>query len=327
MTAQDKSGILHAFMVDSDRCWHPVGNDRISEEIKNEGLAWVHLDARSKKARKWLEKEVSYLDQIVLDALHAEETRPRILEVGKGAMMILRGMNLNENAEPEDMISLRLWVDDMRIISLQHHDSKAVEELVEKLKSGNGPKNAGDFVVMLTSLLFERMEPVLSSLEERLGIAEEKVMENPDVEQRHEVIDIRRQAITFRRYIAPQRDVLAYLRVSDLPLLSDNNKRRIQETLDRVTRYVEDLDLARERAQIVKDELSNALSDRLNRNLFILSVVAAIFLPLSFLTGLLGINVAGIPGAGHPQAFFVVISILALVLVGQISVFKLLKWF
>ena len=141
------------------------------------------------------------------------------------------------------------------------------------------------------------------------------------------IVDIRKQAIMLRRYIAPQRDVMQHLRTSELKWLNAMHKRHLQESYDRVLRYAEDLDAIRERAQIVKDELANALSDRLNRNLYILSVIAAIFLPLGFLTGLLGINVGGIPGADNPLAFWLVIAGMGILVAIQVWLFKKLRWF
>lgn len=322
------SGILHAYSIEGDGSGLILTIGEIAGALYNdEVLDWVHLDARNTNARDWLIKEVSYLDHIIIDALLAEETRPRILEFEHGVLMILRAMNLNDDADPADMVSIRLWVDERRIISLQHRDSKTIGDIADHLKSGSGPKNAGDFIVMLTGHLFERMEPVLSEMNERTDAIEEIVMENPNPSQREEIISIRKQAIIIRRYILPQRDVLSHLRVSGLPWLTELHRRRIQETLDVVIRYTEDLDIIRERAQIVKDELTSALSDKINLNLFVLSLVGSVFMPLSFLTGLLGINVAGIPGAENPYAFGVVIVILLCVAAIEIFIFKLLKWF
>jgi len=104
-------------------------------------------------------------------------------------------------------------------------------------------------------------------------------------------------------------------------------RRRLQETLDRVIRYIEDIDTIRERAQIVKDELANALSDRMNKNLYILSVIAAIFLPLGFLTGMMGINIGGMPGVESDTAFWMFAGFLAIVSGVQVILFKWLKWF
>ena len=319
-------GILHACSINGDGHGNVLTGDEVSHQIKDEALAWVHLDATHPGARAWLERETAYLDPIIINALLADETRPRMVMFEQGALMILRGVNLNENAEPEDMVSIRLWIDGSRIISLRRRKLKAVTDLRERLAEGTGPKNSADFIAMLTARLFERMEPVLTELDEHLDDVEEEVMEAPTPASRQAINTIRKQAIMFRRYIAPQRDVIAHLRTSELPWLDAMNKRRLQENLDMVIRYIEDLDAIRERAQIVKDELANGLADRMNKNLYVLSVIAAIFLPLGFLTGLLGINVGGIPGSDNLSAFWFFVVLLFGIGGVQIATFKYLKW-
>ena len=88
-----------------------------------------------------------------------------------------------------------------------------------------------------------------------------------------------------------------------------------------------ELDAVRERAHIINDEVTNQLTERLNKNMYALSVIAAIFLPLGFLTGLLGINIAGIPGAENPAAFAIFCAMLGMLVIAQILLFRKLKWF
>lgn len=302
--------------------------DAIAEQIQTaNNLAWLHMDANHPETRNWLEKEAQYLDPFIVEALLADGTRPRMTQVDEGVLLILRGVNLNKDADPEDMVSIRLWVDQYRIISIYRRKLKAVSDIDEKIKSGNVPNNSGHFVCMLVSRLFERMEPVLSDLDELTDNVEEQILENADASLRESIINARKQAIMYRRYMAPQRDAIGQLRMSDLKWLEETHKRQLQESHNHVTRYVEDLDAIRERAQIVKDELANILSDRLNKNMYVLSVVAAIFLPLGFLTGLLGINVGGIPGAENNAAFWLFCGILLTVVAVQVFIFKKLKWF
>ncbi|WP_020592251.1 zinc transporter ZntB [Kiloniella laminariae] len=299
----------------------------ISQLIKDERLAWVHMDANHPDTKKWLETEADYLDPFIIDALLAEETRPRMTPVNDGVLLILRGVNLNENADPEDMVSIRLWVDKHRIISLRKRSLKAARDIEAKLLLGKGPKDAGEFICMLITQLFNRMEPVLIALDEATDDTEEQVLESGDNSLRESIVNIRKQAIIFRRYMSPQRDAIEQLRMSDISWLNEKHKRNLQESYNHVTRYVEDLDAIRERAQIVKDELANMLADRLNRNMYVLSVIAAIFLPLGFLTGLLGINIGGIPGTDNANAFWIFSGILVLTVVAQVIIFKKFKWF
>ncbi|MHA6288737.1 zinc transporter ZntB [Maricaulis sp. CAU 1757] len=322
----DASPILYSAAINGDGYGELLTADRTSAIIRDDTLAWVHLDGRNPQTRAWIETELDYLDPLATDALLAEETRPRVVEFERGMLLILRGVNLNADAQPEDMISLRLWIDPHRIVSVQLRSLKAVTDIQERLAAGNGPRHPGEFVALLSARLFERMEPVMTELSTRLDDVEESVIDEPSPAVRQEIISLRKQAIVFRRHFAPQRDVITYLRTSELSWIDAVSRRRLQENHDRVTRYLEDLDAIRERAQIVKDELANTLADRMNKNLYMLSLVAAIFLPLGFLTGLLGINVGGIPGADLTSAFWIFLALLSLITMVQLAVFRWLKW-
>lgn len=321
------NGIIYAYEIMGDGTAKVLQGDDIAKTVKADALAWVHIDGTDPDGRAWLQREISYLDHIIVDALLADETRPRVLEFDQGVLAILRGVNLNENADPEDMISVRIWADDHRIITVRRRKLRAIQDIREKLEEGTGPKGPGDFLAMLSARLFERMEPVFSELDDRLDECEEEVIDDPEISLRTKITEIRKEAIIFRRYVAPQKDVISHLRTSELHWLDTAHKRKLQENLDRITRYIEDLDAIRERAQIVKDELSNVLADRLNKNMYMLSIVAAIFLPLGFLTGLLGINVGGIPGADYGGSFLIFCAILSVVVFFQILLFKWMKWF
>lgn len=318
--------ILFSVLLDGKGGAAPLEGEAIAKAIQDDALAWVHLDVNHVDTHDWLMCEVTCLDELIIDALVVEETRPRVEVFGDGVMVILRGVNLNEGAEPEDMVSVRLWVDAHRIISMRKRKLKAVLDVEGRLRKGKGPHNAGDFMVALISCLFLRMEPTLLELDDQMDAIEEEVIESPDISLRRKIIDVRKTTIMLRRYIAPQRDAIAALRDSQVSWLSDTHRRSLQENYNRLLRYVEDLDAVRERAQIVQDELNTSLADRLNKNMYILSVVAAIFLPLGFLTGLLGINVGGIPGAEDPNAFAQFAIGLAVLVMVQLFFFKWKKW-
>jgi zinc transporter len=131
----------------------------------------------------------------------------------------------------------------------------------------------------------------------------------------------------FRRYITPQKTVLERLQGHSIPCLCSEDQQHFGEELDRVTRYVEELDELATRMQILNEEVRNAHAERLNSLAYVFSVVATIFLPLGFLTGLLGVNVGGIPGVEHPYAFWIFTALCVVLAAVQMFVFKLLKWF
>jgi zinc transporter len=258
----------------------------------------------------------------VAEALCAEETRPRCAVIGDGLVLILRGVNLNPGADPEDMVSLRLWTDGRRLVSVQWRKVMAIEDVRRKLAENRGPKSPSDLVVEIADRLVERMGPTLADIDEQIDHLEEAIVAGVVGDLRGELASLRQKAIVLRRYIAPQRDALARLQAEPAAGLSDISRLHLREISDAVTRYVEDLDAARERAAVVQDQIANRIAEEMNRRMYLLSVVAAVFLPLGLITGLLGINVGGIPGAETRWAFGFVTLLLVLIAAAQIFLFR-----
>jgi zinc transporter len=293
---------------------------------KNDGIfEWIHLDLLSESARSWL-AEQSGLEPIAVDALLEDETRPRSVPIGDGLVVILRGVNLNPGADPEDMVSIRIWAEDGRVITARRRPLMAVNDLRAAVESGRGPRDTGDFLFEIADRLVGRMASVLTDLNESVDAVEESLVEAPVHTQRSELTAIRRQAIALRRYLGPQRDALARLHNERVPWISDVQRMHLREVTDCTIRYVEDLEAARERTAITQEELNGQLAEQMNRRMYALSIVAGIFLPLGFITGLLGINVGGIPGTEDPMGFAFVCFALFALGVGLVIVFRRLRW-
>jgi zinc transporter len=290
-----------------------------------EAFTWVHLDLTEERARRWLE-ERSGLDPIVLEALCADETRPRCVPLGAGLLLILRGVNLNPGADPEDMVSLRVYVESARAITVRRRTVMAAQDVRAALRTGRGPRGAGELVVDVARALVARMGGVVSDLEEQTAEIEERVVEDQGEALRSRIADVRRQTVSLRRYLAPQREALAGIAAERVAWLDDRLRLRAREVADHVIRYVEDLDAVREKLLVTQEELRTHLSDQMNRRMFAPSVVAGIFLPLGLITGLLGINVGGIPGADWEDAFALVCGLLGLLAVGVVVLYRRVGW-
>ena len=316
------SHILFSYSFDTSGKAIKLDNKKVSEEIKNKGLAWVHLDANNKATKKWLEKEVGYLDHLIMDALIAEETRPRIMEFDNGLLLILRGVNLNENAEPDDMVSIRIWIDHERIITIQRRDLKAVSDISAQIESGKLIRNAGEFLYNLLYQILFVTSPFLYSLTEKIDFLEQQIMSTHDLKFREEVLQIRSKSTTFKRYLVPQKEAISKLRICDYVWIDDWARRHFQENFDSITNMVEEVDEAANRAQILHDELANSLSEKLNTNMYKLSLITVIFMPLTFITGLFGMNVVGIPGQNNPATFYICSSIMFAIVLLHFAFFK-----
>lgn len=319
------TGLLYAYVLNGKGGGTSQDWEKIKQWKPEQGVLWMHLEYSNLDVQEWILKQ-SGLDEVTAEALMAEETRPRSMLGAYGLLLTLRGINPNPDAEPEDMVAVRLWSDGKRIITTRRRRLKSAAELSQAIEQGIGPCNAGEFVEILTDRMVEGMVQVIDDLSDDVDELEEQVLTMESYELRPKIAELRRHAIGLRRYLAPQREAVARLFNEKLEWLSEMDRMRLRESADRTTRFVEDLDLARERAVVVQEELSSRLSEKMDRTMYVLSIVAAIFLPLGFLTGLLGINVGGIPGAEYSGSFLLFCFALILVVALQIWFFKRKKW-
>ncbi len=319
-------GLVFSYLIDGDGKGSRFDWAEVAAWNPGDGLLWVHLNRDSEGSRHWLQDE-SGLDPLVVDALLAEDTRPRCVQMGSGVMLFLRGVNLNPGANPEDMVSIRVWLEERRIITVRIRRLLSVDDLRAAIEQGHGPTSTGDFVVQLAHRLVSRMAGVIGDIDEEVDQLQDRVLGEESRQLRTQLNDLRREIIALRRYVAPQRDALAQLTVLRTSWFGDRDLLRLREEADRVTRYVEDLDAARERAAVTQEELSNKLSEQLNSRMYVLSVVAAVFLPLGFLTGLFGINVGGIPLSDNPRGFVDILIILLAITGLQVLLFRWRRWF
>ncbi|TFH25604.1 MAG: zinc transporter ZntB [Myxococcales bacterium] len=317
----EHDGLICAYILDRDGGGHEIGWPEVADWTESQGLLWVHLNRSIATTCRWL-IEKSGVPAHVAEALLAEDTRPRSATVSDGLLVNLRGVNLNPGADPEDMVSLRLYVERGRIISVRARRLLAIEDIRDSLARGAGPASEGEFLVRVAGRLVDRISPVIADLNDEVDGLETEVVTAESRDLQTALGPLRRQAISLRRYLAPQRDVLFRLHGEQNALLEPKDKYGFREIADQVTRYVEDLDAARERAAVIQEELQNRLAEHMNRTMFLLSLVAAVFLPLSFVTGLLGVNVAGIPGSEYPWAFAIVTALLVAVAAVQVWLFR-----
>jgi zinc transporter len=290
-------------------------------------IRWLHLNYTANGVRDLLEKNLD-LDPHLIEALTAEVSRPRFFVQEKGLLIILRGVNLNPGADPEDMISLRAWITDNLIITMRRLKMMTMDQIYSTLEQGTGPKDSGAFLVKMTDGLISRTAKVVAELDDHVDDIEEKMLVEENRQLRSELGAMRRQILRFKRYIMPQREVLSQLHgIEKLSWLEHDDRLLMREIADRSIRLLEDLELAREKATVTREELENRLAEHTNQIIYLLSLITTIFLPLGLITGLLGINVGGIPGAESPYGFLVVCSLLVIIVFAQVFFIRKARWY
>lgn len=286
---------------------------------------WVHLTTNNEHAQSWLSGEAR-LSPYIIEALTAAETRPRCDAVGQGAVINLRGLSTEELATSDLLASIRVYAEGSTVFSVTRKELRAlapVQALVEAGKIGD----PGDLIAALAQEITEQLDPVVAELGDTLDDCEERIVASNAFELRRNVNHTRSQAIGYRRFLYPQRAALEKLAALPAEWLQEDDRLHLNAAADRAARMAEELESIRERAALIHETLTDLRSELIDQRSLVIAVAAMVFLPLTFVTGLLGMNVAGIPFAHEPWAFWGVV-LLCVVMALAISVYFLRRhWF
>jgi zinc transporter len=322
----EPSGLAHAFLLDGRGGAERLDWDGVLRWTPGDGPLWLNLDYTAADVKRWLALG-SAIDPLVRDSLLDDDPRPRAASRGDSLILIVRAINLNEGAAPEDMLSIRAWVEPHRMITLRHRKSRSLKAIAAELEAGTGPAGVGELTASLIERVLEYVATRVDTLGDAIAACEDQVLAETRGELRTQLADHRRRAIGLRRFLAPQREAFAKLAQIQVPWLPAHARARIAESADRMTRTVEELDAARDRAAVTQEELQSKIGEATNQRLYVLSIITAVFLPLGFVCSLLGVNVGGVPLQHEDWAFWALCGVFAGVVALQIWFFRRRGWF
>lgn len=293
---------------------------------KPRSFRWYKMNYSVEEDCQWLEQNPS-LNSLFKEQLLKAETRPVLYQDEESILICLRGVNLNPDANPEDMISIRVWLNNNTVITSCNRASLSLQDILKSLENDIGPKTTGEFLTLLIERLAIRIEDFFEQFEEQLDAQEDNIETADSRGLGTELGNLRRQAATVKRYLTPQKDALEKLSRAESPLLTPQLIEEMRDDRDKIARLLEDLELSRERSMALQEQLLAKIGYEQNNRLYVLAIISAIFLPLTFLSGMLGMNVAGLPGTENANAFWLVSGLCMIIAVGLLVWFKFKKWY
>ncbi|WP_343520621.1 CorA family divalent cation transporter [Sphingomonas sp.] len=289
------------------------------------GFVWIHLTSRDEEVQEWL-RDVAGLDRFTIDALTALETRPRCDQIDGAAVLNLRGMTHVTMQSSDPLASIRLRADGTRVISVTRLPLDALDIARAAIEAGK-VLDAGDLIATLAEAITEQLDPQVADLGDSLDSCEEQLDARQAFELRRKVNLVRRQAIGYRRFLFPQRAALETLATLPVRWLSEEDRLHISAAADRAARMAEELESIRERAALIHETLTDLRAELIDQRSLLIAVAAMVFLPLTFITGLFGMNVQGIPYDDHPWSFWVITGFSLLVAAVVTFYFVRRHWF
>jgi zinc transporter len=233
----------------------------------------------------------------------------------------LRGPAAVALDDSDRLVSVRMWVRRGKVNSVTRRPLSATAAVSRQMEAGL-ILDPGDLVAAFARAISKQLDPEVANLGDTLDDYESELDDPRAIYRlRSEIAKIRSDAIAYRRFVAPNRDALVTLSELDFLWLAEEDRLHIREASDRFARMTEELEAVRERAALLHEQITDLRGEQMENRSLVISIVAFIFLPLTFITGLLGMNVEGIPYAQEPWAFWGVVGVC--ILIGAV----VLAWF
>lgn len=286
------------------------------------GFVWLHAEGMERDHRTSLP---GYVPDMAANALLASETRPRCEGMGEAALINLRGTALDPMEDSDGLVSIRVWVEAKRVTSVSRRRIAALGKVDDAMRAGR-LVDGGDFVAVLAHAISIDLDPQVAALGDSLDDCEEMLGGGDIYALRRKIATLRSQAIILRRFVAPDRNALTAMAELEFGWISKEDRLHLREAADRFARMTEELEAVRERAALLHEQLTDLRAEKIDQRSLAIAVTAFIFLPLTFVTGLLGMNVQGIPFDTSPWAFWGVVGFCVLIGAAVMGWFAYRQW-
>jgi zinc transporter len=288
-------------------------------------VTWVDVDVSDETGINWLSTQSSLSEEVISQLLQPGKfSRRENLE--EGLLVNLCAINPASEAEADNLITLGLFLEQNRVISVRSRTIVPIEEVRSHVKAGTGPRTPLGFLAFAIVCIKKRLEPLITRISEETAEMEASVLEE-NVESRSEDLNaLRREVFRVRRYVSPFQNILKLIISDPMINTSDEECRALEGAAELLNRYLNALEDCRERTALLQDLVEARVSQTMARATYNLTIIATVFLPLTFVTGLLGMNVAGIPEEHAPWGFWVVVGVLVLLAIGSWAWLRWNKW-
>lgn len=312
-----RDGIVFAYHFVEGRGQRMVGWPAVEAALdKPDGFVWVHLDLSVRRARDWL-AQASAIPEDLRAEMGASDVRTR-LEQHRGVLFgVFTDMQYDIDPDLTEISSVRIFGSERVVISARRHPSRSMDRLRRDIQGGQVLRGAADLIATMLSYLADTVEMAVVELIVSLDEIEDRLLEGRKTTAREDLGAVRRFAVRLHRHLALKRRAAFQVCARPPAFFAEDDATDLREAIEQLGAVVDDLVSAQERAKLLYEEMAAQQAEDANRNLLILSVLTAVFLPMTLVTGVFGMNVAGLPGLSDVHAFWW--TVLGMIVVGLLA--------
>jgi len=306
-----------------------VDRDQIGSLLTTgKGLLWVDLEDTTSEDAQFLMDMFRFHPLAVADCVSKNIHPPKIDQFEDHLFIIVHGINYHIESDVVETTELCLFVGKNYVVTSHDVPMRSVTSTIERLQANGRPMHRGTDMLAhdILDTLVDNIMPTIDELDEKCSNIECEVVEHPRKETLNSIMQLKRSILALNRVMSPQREIVNNLARGDYPLIGKKTQIYYRNIYDHLV-CIETL------AQGLRDLADSALatylssvSNRMSEVMKVLSVVAAIFLPLTLLAGIYGMNFANMPELQWRYGYFVIWGVIVLVAISLVVLFKRRKW-
>jgi magnesium transporter len=263
------------------------------------------------------------------DILNTEQ-RPKTEDYGSYIYIVLRMLTYDEKEKDIESEQVSLVLGKDFVLSFQEDIGDVWDPVRERVKNNKGRirKEGADYLAYtLMDAIVDNYFSIMEKLGEEIEDIEEVLITAPSKETLQAVHSLKREMIALRKSVWPLRDVIHYMQDTENPIISATTKIYLRDIYDHTIQVIDNIESARDIVSGMLDIYLTSVSNRLNEIVKVLTILSAIFIPLTFIAGIYGMNFDSMPELRQPWGYPAALLLMAVVALGMIIYFKLKKWF
>lgn len=297
-------GLVCGYVVDGAGQLLPLSADRIDEALEAEDcVVWLHFDQTDPTTRAWIVQS-PYVPETAKAVLLSPDSHMRIEPAGSGLTGVVGDLHHEFSQRSDHLDVLRFYLDNDRLISARREPMTAIDKLQRSLGEGLRMERPVGLLAQFLHHVTDTLGDIMLDLSDALDRLEEEVADGRGSDAIERLNRARKVAARLRRHMAPQQHTLVGLMARLPGWIGEGEAMLLRNAIERLGALGHDLELVQERARLLQEQRSARLMEQTNRNLYILSIVTALALPPTVISGIFGMNLGGMPAMQDPRGFW-----------------------
>jgi magnesium transporter len=293
-------------------------------------VTWINIDGLHDTATIEAMSNCFYLHPLIQEDIVNTEQRPKAEDYESYFFIVLRMLSYDEKQRAIKSEQVSLVLGSNFVLSFQEDIGDVWDPVRERIRTNKGRirKEGADYLVYsLMDAIVDNYFNIMEKLGEDIEETEETVLAVPTRETLQNVHNLKREMITIRRSVWPLRDVVHSLEDSDNPLIKANTKLYLRDIYDHTIQIIDKIESSRDIVSGMLDIYLSSVSNRLNEIVKVLTILSAIFIPLTWIAGVYGMNFDYMPELRQPWGYPAILILMGAVATTLVVYFKVKKWF